>query len=125
MKNFALAAGLALLAGGCVPTTYETLAVSCTDYIGQPITGRIAAWGPPKIVRRMTPTQVGYVFETKETSYIGGEPYYTVNYLIGSERHRRPVHRVTTTCKGVFVVQASSEATPISQRIIVDVVPAY
>lgn len=103
-----------------MPTTYHTAQVSCADFIGRPIAERIAALGPPRAVYRISPTEVGYVFETQETAYVGGEPYYTVNYLVGADRHRRPIHPVTTTCRG-FVVSAPSGATPVSQRLIVDV----
>jgi hypothetical protein len=112
---------LASSVAGCVPTTRETLAVTCSEYIGRPISERIAAIGPPKIVRRVSPTQLGYVFEASETTFHGGHPYYTVNYLVGSDKHRTPVYPVTTTCRGTFVVLAPSDATPVSQRIIVDV----
>lgn len=121
MKNFAVAAGLALGAAGCTPTIHETLAVSCSDYIGRPISERIAALGRPKAVYRINPTQIGYVFETRETTLVGGHPYYTVNYMVGVDKHRTPIYPVTTTCQGVFVVRAPSDATPISQRVIVDV----
>jgi hypothetical protein len=121
VKNFAVAAGLALGAAGCTPTIHETLAVSCSDYIGRPISERIAALGPPKAVYRINPTQIGYVFETRETTLVGGHPYYTVNYMVGVDKHHTPIYPVTTTCQGVFVVRAPSDATPISQRVIVDV----
>jgi hypothetical protein len=124
LKKLALVAVLALPAGGCVPTIHETLAVSCSDYIGKPISTRIAALGPPKALHRMSPTQVEYVFETRETTFVGGEPYYTVNYLVGADKHRRPIRPLTTTCTGVFVAHAPSDATPISQRVIVDAIPA-
>ncbi len=111
--------------GGCVATTHETLAVSCSEYIGQPIAHRIAAFGPPKRVYRISPTQVGYIFESRETTYVGGYPYYTVNYLTGADKHHTPVRPVTTTCQGLFIANAPSDATPVSQRIVIDVVPAY
>jgi hypothetical protein len=108
--------------GGCAPTAYETLALSCSDYIGKPISARIAAWGPPRTVYRISPTQIGYVFESRETTFIGGEPYYTVNYMIGADKHRTPIRKVTTICSGVFVVNALSDATPVTERVIVDVI---
>jgi hypothetical protein len=108
--------------GGCVPTTYETLALSCSDYIGKPISARIAAWDPPRTVYRISPTQVGYIFESKQTAFVGGEPYYTVNYLIGADKHHTPVRKLTTICSGVFVVNAPSDTVPVSARIVVDVV---
>jgi hypothetical protein len=116
--TFAVAIG----AGGCVPTAHETLALSCSDYIGKPISARIAAWGPPRTIYRIDPIQVGYIFESRQTTFIGGEPYYTVNYLIGADKHRTPIRPVTTTCNGVFIVRAPSDATPISERIVVDVI---
>ena len=91
--------------GGCVPAAQETLALSCSDYIGKPISARVAAWGPPRTVYRISPTQVGYIFESTQTAFIGGEPYYTVNYLIGADKHRTPIRKVTTTCSGVFIVK--------------------
>jgi len=117
-----LAAGVAV--GGCVPTTHETLAVSCSDYIGKPISARIAAWGPPRTVYRISPTEVGYVFESRQTAFIGGEPYYTVNYMIGADKHRTPVRKLTTICSGVFVVNAPTDAVPVNERIVVNVVSA-
>lgn len=121
MKRIAVVAGMTLAAAGCTPTIHETLAVSCSEYIGRPISERIAALGPPKTVYRVSPTQLGYVFETKETTLVGGHTYYTVNYMVGVDRHRTPIYPVTTTCRGTFVVLAPTDATPISQRIIVDV----
>jgi hypothetical protein len=108
--------------GGCAPTPYETLALSCSDYIGKPISARITAWGPPRTMYRISPTQIGYAFESKETAFIGGEPYYTVNYLIGADKHRTPIRKVTTVCSGVFVVRAPTDATPVTERIVVDVI---
>ncbi len=121
MKRLVLVIASAAAAGGCVPTTYGTVAVSCADYIGRPISERIAALGPPRAIHRISPTQLGYVFETSETTFHGGHTYYTVNYLVGSDKHRTPIYPVTTTCRGTFVVLAPSDATPVSQRIIVDV----
>jgi len=121
VKRIAVATGLALAAAGCTPTIHETVAVSCSEYIGRPISERIAAFGPPKTVYRVSPTQLGYVFETKETTLVGGHTYYTVNYMVGVDRHRTPIYPVTTTCRGTFVVLAPTDATPVSQRIIVDV----
>jgi hypothetical protein len=115
---FAIAAG----AGGCTPVVHETLAVSCAEYIGKPISARIAAFGPPRSVYRIDATQVGYVFESRDTAFIGGEPYYTVNYLVGADKHRTPIRPVTTACRGLFVTRAPSDATPVSERIIVDVI---
>lgn len=121
MRIHLVIAGLALANAGCAPTIHETLAVSCSEYIGRPISERIAALGPPKAVYRINPTQIGYVFEGRETALVGGETYYTVNYMVGVDRHRTPIYPVTTTCQGVFVVRAPTDALPISQRIIVDV----
>jgi hypothetical protein len=116
------ALALALGAAACVPTTHQTLVVSCSEYIGKPISSRIAVLGRPKTVYRINETQVGYIFEAKETRYVGGEPYYTVNYLIGADKHHMPVRRVTTACQGVFVVRAPSDTMPVSERIIIDVI---
>lgn len=122
MKRLIILAGLATGVAGCVPTTHQTVAVTCSDYIGRPISERIAALGPPKAVYRVSPTRLGYVFEASETTFHGGHVYYTVNYMsAGADQHRTPIYPVTTTCRGTFVVLAPSEATPISQRIIVDV----
>jgi hypothetical protein len=120
MKRMLAAVGLTLGTAGCVPITHETVSVSCSDYIGRPISERIAALGPPQATYRINPTEIGYVFETKETAFVGGQTYYTVNYMVGADRHRTPIHPVTTRCRG-FVVRAPSAATPVSQRIIVDV----
>jgi hypothetical protein len=115
-----LAAAISI--GGCAPTTYETGALSCSDYIGKPISARIAAWGPPRTVYRISPTQVGYIFESKQTAFVGGEPYYTVNYLIGADKHHTPIRKLTTICSGVFVVNAPSDAMPVSERTVVGIV---
>jgi hypothetical protein len=122
VKKLVIAASLAVGSAGCVPTTHETLAVACSDYVGRPISERIAALGPPKTVYRIDSTQMGYVFETRETTLAGGHPYYTVNYMVGVDKHRTPIYPVTTTCTGTFIVRALSDATPVSQRIILDVV---
>jgi hypothetical protein len=121
VRKCAAVAGLALYAAGCTPTLHESLAVSCAEHVGRPISERIAALGPPKNVYRIDPTRIGYVFETTETVLVGGEPYYTVNYMVGVDRHRTAIRPVTTRCQGVFVVRAPSDATPVSQRIVVDV----
>jgi hypothetical protein len=102
---------------------YETVEMSCSEYIGEPISSRIAAFGPPNSVYRISATQVGYVFKTKETAYAGGEPYYTVNYMTGADKHRTPVRKISRSCHGVYVVHAPSAALPASERIIVDVLP--
>jgi hypothetical protein len=122
LRRLSAAIACSIWAGGCTPTTQETLAVSCSEYIGKPIASRIAALGPPRTVYRIDETRLGYVFEARETRYVGGMPYYTVNYMIGADKHRTPIQPVTTVCTGVFVVRAPSDATPPSQRIIVDVI---
>lgn len=120
MKHL-VAVGLGFAVAGCVPTTYTSLAMGCSESIGQPISERIAALGPPATVIRISPTLVGYIFKGKETAFFGGERYYTVNYISRSEKHHTPIYPVTTTCRGTFIVNAPSDATPIAQRIIVDV----
>ncbi|HZH12609.1 MAG TPA: hypothetical protein VEZ24_19830 [Microvirga sp.] len=118
MKRMIAVVSLALGVGGCVSTVEETVSFSCADFIGRPISERIAALGPPQSVYRITPTEVGYIFETKDTVLAGGGSYYTVNYMTGADRHRAPIHTVTTKCRG-FVVRAPSPATPVSERIII------
>lgn len=120
VKRVAAVVGAALGAAGCVSTAPETVALSCADYVGRPISERIAALGPPQSVYRVSPTELGYVFETKDTTFVGGQAYYTVNYMTGADRHHAPIYSVTRKCRG-FVVRAPSAATPVSQRIIVDV----
>lgn len=122
MQKLLTAIACSIGLAGCVPATQQTLAVSCSEYIGKPIASRIAALGPPQRVYRINEAQMGYIFEARETRFVGGEPYYTVNYMIGADKHHTPVRPVTTTCKGVFVVRAPSDTTPVSQRIIVDVI---
>src|SRR3954469_24663836 len=83
LRRMAAVVSIALGAGGCVQTVQETtVSLSCADYIGRPISERIAVLGPPQAVYRITPTEVGYVFETKDTALAGGETDYTVNYMI-------------------------------------------
>ncbi|MCG7394797.1 hypothetical protein MHY87_18010 [Microvirga sp. ACRRW] len=120
MKRLAAAVGVALSTAGCVSTSQETVTAACSEFIGRPISERIAALGPPRATYRISPTEIGYVYETKETVFVGGHPYYTVNYLVGADKHRTPIRPVTTKCRG-FVVSAPSAATPVSERIIVDV----
>ncbi|QRM30168.1 hypothetical protein [Microvirga sp. VF16] len=122
MRTLFVTLAVVIGTGGCVPIAQETVALSCSDYIGKPISARIAAWGPPRTVYRIDPIQVGYVFESKQTTFIGGEPFYTVNYLIGADKHRTPIRKVTTTCSGVFIVRAPSDAIPANERIVVDVI---
>lgn len=121
MKRLVIAVGLAASVGACVPTTYTAVASTCSEYVGRPISERIAALGSPKAIYRVSPTQLGYVFETSVTTYQGGYTYYTVNYLVGSQKHRTPIYPVTTTCLGTFIVHAPSDTIPMSERIIVDV----
>ena len=97
--------------------------MSCADYIGKPISSRIAAYGAPASVYRISATQVGYVFKTKATTFVGGEPFYTVNYLTGADKHHTPVRKITRVCHGVYVVHAPSDAVPVTERVIVDVLP--
>jgi len=112
---------IAFGAGGCTTTTYEAAEMSCSEYIGRPISSHIAAYGPPTSVYRINASQVGYVFNTKTTAYVGGEPFYTVNYLTGADKHRTPVRKITRVCQGVYVVHAPSDVMPVSERIIVGV----
>ncbi|MFC1460380.1 hypothetical protein ACETIH_27460 [Microvirga arabica] len=107
--------------GGCTTASYEAAEMSCSEYIGKPISSRIAAYGPPTFVYRINSTQVGYVFKTKTTAYVGGEPYYTVNYLTGADTHHTPARKITRICHGVYIVHAPSDAMPVSERIIVGV----
>jgi hypothetical protein len=112
----------ALSIGGCTTATYEAAEMSCSDYIGKPISSRIAAYGPPTSVYRINSSQVGYVFKTKTTTYVGGEPYYTVNYLTGADKHHTPVRKITRVCEGIYVVHATTDAIPVSERVIVNVI---
>jgi hypothetical protein len=114
---------IAFAAGGCTTTAHEAAEMFCSDYIGKPISSRIAAYGPPTSVYRINSSQVGYVFKTRNTAYVGGEPYYTVNYLTGADKHRTPVRKITRICHGVYVVHAPSDAMPVSERVIVKVLP--
>ncbi|MGO4572908.1 hypothetical protein [Microvirga sp. 2TAF3] len=122
MKKLIAVAGLALQTAGCVLPPQGELAMTCTDFIGKPISDRIAAFGPPQTVVRLSPTRVGYTFVAKTTTLSGGAVYYTTNYLVRVDKHRTPVYAMTTTCRGTFIVRAPSDATPLDQRIIVDVV---
>ena len=113
----------ALSAGGCTTATYESAEMSCSEYIGKPISSRIAAYGPPTSVYRLNASEVGYVFNTKTTTYVGGEPYYTVNDLTGADKHHTPVRKITRVCHGVYVVHAPTDSMPPSERMIVEVLP--
>ena len=112
----------ALSVGGCTTATYEAAEMSCSDYIGKPISSRIAAYGPPTSMYRVNASQVGYIFTTKTTIDVGGEPYYTVNYLTGADKHRMPVRRITRVCEGIYVVHAPTDSIPVSERVIVNVI---
>jgi hypothetical protein len=118
--NLALLA-TALSIGGCTTVTYEAADMSCSEYIGKPISLRIAAYGPPTSVYRINASQVGYVFKTETTAYMGGEPFYTVNYLTGADKHHTPVRKLTRICEGVYVVHAPSDVIPVSERVIVGI----
>ncbi|KFG66975.1 hypothetical protein JH26_27005 [Microvirga sp. BSC39] len=109
--------------GGCTTASYEAAEMSCSEYIGKPVSSRIAAYGPPTSVYRINPSQVGYVFKTKTTAYVGGEPFYTVNYLTGADKHHAPVRKITRVCQGTYVVHAPMDALPLSERVIVEVLP--
>ena len=121
MRSVLVLLATALSVGGCTTVTYEAAEMSCSDYIGKPISSRIAAYGPPTSVYRINSTEVGYVFETKTTAYVGGEPYYTVNYLTGADKHHTPARTITRICQGVYIVHAPSDTMPVSERTIVAV----
>lgn len=120
LRRFLALLVTALSVGGCT-TTYEAAEMSCSDYIGMPISSHIAAYGPPTSVYRINSSQIGYVFKTKTTAYVGGEPYYTVNYLTGADKHHTPVRKITRICHGTYVVHAPSDAIPTSEQIIVGI----
>jgi hypothetical protein len=122
LRTVCAAIALSTLLGSGVASAHEAIPLSCAESIGKPISAPMAVLGPPRAVYRISETALGYVFETRETAYIGGEPYYTVNYLTGADRHHTPVQRVTRACTGVFVVRAPLDAIPMSQQIIVDVI---
>ncbi|MBF9233363.1 hypothetical protein [Microvirga alba] len=123
MKTWILVVGLAANLGACAPILSGPVAVSCTEFIGQPISERSAAYGPPQAVIKLSPTQVGYNFESKETTFAGGEVFYTVNYMVGSDEHRLPIYPTTTVCRGTFVVRAPSDVSLLNQGVIVDALP--
>lgn len=123
VKRLILVAGLATSLGACAPILSGPVTVSCSEFIGRPISERVAAYGPPKSVIRLNPTQVGYNFVAEETSFAGGEVYYTVNYMVRADAHRLPIYPTTTVCSGTFVVRAPSDATALSHGVIVDVRP--
>ncbi|MGO4705399.1 hypothetical protein AB4072_06440 [Microvirga sp. 2MCAF38] len=109
--------------GACAPQPSVSVAMACSETIGKPISERIAALGPPASVVRISPTQVGYKFVAKATSYDGGEFYYTINYMHGSDLNQAPIYATTGVCTGTFIVNASTDATPLSRRIVVSVRP--
>lgn len=123
MKYPMLVAGLALCAAGCAPVPQGAVVMECSEYIGKPITRGIAAYGYPKTVVRLSPTEVGYVFKVKETAVVGGEVYYTPNYMVGVNVHRMPSYLATTTCRGTFVVRAPYDGMPLRERIVIEVRP--
>ncbi|WP_157961413.1 hypothetical protein [Microvirga flavescens] len=123
MKLPAMALVAALALSGCAPTTYSNLAMACSEHVGKPISERIAALGPPAAIVRLSPTQVGYKFVSTATIYLGGDVYYTVNYMRGADANRTPIYPVTGTCRGMFVVNAPSDAMPLTKRIIIEVRP--
>lgn len=123
MRPILALVAIAFGVGGCTTPSYEAAEMSCSEYIGKPISSHIAAYGPPTSVYRINPGQVGYVFKTKTTAYVGGEPYYTVNYLTGADKHHTPVRKITRVCRGTYVAHAPSDTMPVSERIVVEVLP--
>lgn len=120
LKKCFLLLAFAPLAGGCA--AHKSFALTCSEYIGRPISEHIAAYGPPKATFRMTPTTVGYLYEGSETRFVGHQRYYEVNYLTGVDNRRTPTRPAVTTCSGQFIVRDDGE--PRSKRLIVDVIPA-
>ncbi|QFU15651.1 hypothetical protein [Microvirga thermotolerans] len=121
MKKLAVVAGLALPTVGCAYPPQGALVMSCSDYIGRPISEPIRAYGAPQTVVRISPTEVGYSFVTKTTTYSGGDVWYTTNYMVGVDTHRAPVYATTTACRGTFITRAPSDVVPVEERIVVDV----
>jgi hypothetical protein len=124
VKKQVVVVGLALQTAACVapplPPPPGALAMTCADFVGSPVAKGVAAFGPPRTFVRFSPTDEGYRFVTKTTALSGGEVYYTTNYLVGAERHHRPVYATTTTCQGTFAVSAPSGLVPPDRRILVD-----
>ena len=123
MKYWMLVAGLALCAAGCAPVPQGSVVMECSEYIGKPITKGIAAYGYPKSVTRLSPTEVGYVFKVKETTVVGGEVFYTPNYMVGVDVQRMPSYLATSTCTGIFVARAPYDGMPLRERIVIGVRP--
>ncbi|NIX76624.1 hypothetical protein [Microvirga terricola] len=76
--------------------------VSCSEFIGRPISA-FTAYRPPSAIIKVNPTPYGYDFVSKETDYVGGEVYYTVNYMVGADAHVLPVYPAETVCRGSFI----------------------
>ncbi|MGO4740424.1 hypothetical protein AB4099_28080 [Bosea sp. 2KB_26] len=113
---------LALVAGpflgGCAAD--KTFALACSEYIGNPVPAVVAEQSDPRPVTRVSRSTQGYVYESAQTRFIGGERYYEVNYLTGVDNKRTAIRPVTTTCEGNFVRPVDPRKT---REVTIDVVP--
>lgn len=111
-----------LLAGpmlaGCV-TAEKNMGLSCTEFIGQPVSHLIERQGQPQSTVKISETQSGYVYTATRRSYTPSVPYYTVNYMTRVDNRRSVSRPVTVTCSGIYVVLAQ----PGQRQMIIDVWP--
>lgn len=104
-----LAVGLALGTASCAPFWFDPIAMSCSEFIGGPISA-FAAYGPPSATFKVNPTPYGYDFVSTETGYVGGEVYYTVNYMVGVDAHVLPLYPAKTVCRRAVVTGVPFDA---------------
>lgn len=104
--------------GGCAAD--KTFALACSQYTGDPVSASLAERSDGRPTSRIAKSRQGYVYETAQTQFIGGERYYEVNYLTGVDNRRAAIRPVTTTCAGNFVRPVDPRRT---RTIAIDVVP--
>lgn len=119
MRRLASIALLMPLLAGCV-TADTNFAMSCSQYVGHPLSTLIARQGPPQTTVTISKSRVGYVYTATRQTRTPSLPYYEVNYLTGVDNRRSVSRPVTTTCSGTYIVLLQPDA----KQMIIDVWPA-
>lgn len=118
MRAIASLLAVAPIIVGCAADT--NLAMSCSEYIGKPVSHLMARQGPPESTVAISKSSVGYVYTATRQSYTPSLPYYEVNYMTNVENRRTVSRPVTVSCRGTYIALAE----PGERQIIVDVWPA-
>lgn len=116
-RFFLLGCVLSPALAGCAAD--RNFAMSCTEYVGQPVSYLTARQGPPESTVRIDATRMGYVYTATQRAYTQSKPYYEVNYMVNVVNKRSVSRPVTVTCSGMYIVFSE----PGGKQLVVDVWP--